>query len=61
MPTVSVDAELLQDLLSRRDDLVRTIAAGMTSGSWDPVMRAFDGLLATIARIEDALGRGNGA
>ena len=61
MPTVSVDAELLQDLLSRRDDLVRTIAAGMASGNWDPVMRAFDGLLATIARIEDTLGRGSGA
>jgi hypothetical protein len=61
MPTVSVDAGLLQDLLSRRDELVRTIAAGMTSGEWDPVMRAFDGLLSTIARLEDSLGRSDGA
>jgi hypothetical protein len=61
MPTVPVDAGLLQDLVSRRDDLVRTIEAGMTSGNWDPVMRAFDGLLSTIARLEDSLGRSDGA
>ncbi len=61
MPTVSVDAGLLQDLLSRRDELVRTIAAAMTAGEWDPVMGAFDGLLSTIARLEDSLGRSDGA
>ena len=55
MPTVRVDAELLQRLLGQRDELVRSITAGMTSGDWDPVMGAFDGLLATIARLEDSL------
>jgi hypothetical protein len=55
MPTVSVNAELLRDLLGQRDELVRAITAGMTSGDWDPVMGAFDGLLSTIARLEDSL------
>ncbi len=57
MPTVSVDAALLRELLRRRDDLVRSITASMTSGDWDPVMGAFDGLLATIARLEANLPR----
>jgi hypothetical protein len=57
MPTVSVDTALLQELLGRRDELVRAITAGMTSGDWDPVMRAFDELLAIIARVEDTLSR----
>jgi|PlaIllAssembly_1097288.scaffolds.fasta_scaffold106217_3 hypothetical protein len=57
MATVGVDAELLRDLLRQRDELVRSIAAGMTSGNWDPVMGAFDGLLATIARLEAGLPR----
>jgi hypothetical protein len=60
MATVTVDAALLQELLGRRDDLVRTIAAGVNSGDWDPVMRAFDGLLAAIARLEDGLRRETG-
>jgi hypothetical protein len=55
MPTVRVDAELLQDLLRRRDELVGAIRAGMTSGDWDPVMRAFDDLLATLTRVEQSL------
>jgi len=55
MPTVRVDAELLRDLLGKRDELVRSITAGMTSGDWGPVMGAFDGLLSTIARLEDSL------
>jgi hypothetical protein len=59
MATVGVDAELLRDLLRQRDELVRSIAAGMTSGNWDPVMGAFDGLLATIARLEAGLPRGD--
>jgi hypothetical protein len=59
MATVGVDAELLRDLLRQRDELVRAIAAGMTSGNWDPVMGAFDGLLATIARLEAGLPRGD--
>ncbi|MBP2672795.1 MAG: hypothetical protein H6Q87_1294 [candidate division NC10 bacterium] len=57
MPTVSVDAELLRDLLRHRDELVRSITAGMASGNWDAVMGAFDGLLATIARLEAGLPR----
>ena len=57
MATVGVDAELLRDLLRQRDELVRSIAAGMTSGNWDPVMGAFDALLATIARLEAGLPR----
>jgi hypothetical protein len=57
MATVSVDAELLRDLLRQRDELVRSIAAGIASGNWDPVMGAFDGLLATIARLEAGLPR----
>jgi len=57
MPTVSVDAGLLKDLLGRRDELVRAITAGMAAGDWDPVMRAFDGLLATITRVEESLRR----
>jgi hypothetical protein len=57
MPTVRVDTELLQELLRRRDELVGTIQAGMTSGDWDPVMRAFDGLLVTLTRLEESLDR----
>lgn len=57
MPTVSVDTELLRDLLRQRDELVRSITAGMASGNWDPVMGAFDGLLATIARLEAGVPR----
>ena len=57
MPTVRVDAELLRDLLTQRDELVRSITAGMHSGDWDPVMGAFDALLTTIARLEDSLPR----
>jgi hypothetical protein len=55
MPTISVDGGLLRDLLERRDALVHAITAGMTSGDWDPVLHAFDGLLSTIARLEDSL------
>jgi hypothetical protein len=57
MATVRVDGELLRDLLRQRDELVRSITAGMTSGDWGPVMGAFDGLLATIARLEADLPR----
>jgi hypothetical protein len=55
MPTVTVDAAILRDLLGQRDELVRAITAGMTAGNWDPVMRAFDALLATIAHLESSL------
>ena len=57
MPTVNVDAALLSDILGRRDELVRAIAAGVQSEDWDSIMRAFDGLLATIARLEEGLAR----
>jgi hypothetical protein len=57
MPTVPVDAALLQDILSRRDELVRAIVAGIQCEDWHAVMRAFDSLLATIARLEDSLAR----
>jgi hypothetical protein len=57
MPTVRVEAELLLDLLRRRDELVGAIRAGMTSGDWDPVMRAFDDLLVTLTRLEESLER----
>ncbi len=57
MATVQLDAELVQDLLRRRDALVGSITAGMTSGNWDPVMRAFDDLLAALARLEESVAR----
>jgi hypothetical protein len=53
--TVRVDAALFQDLLMRRDDLVRAITAGMASGEWDQVMDPFDGLLAAIKRLEESM------
>jgi alkylhydroperoxidase/carboxymuconolactone decarboxylase family protein YurZ len=51
--TVRIDAALVQDLLVRRDELVRAITAGMASGEWDQVMGPFDGLLAAIKRLEE--------
>jgi len=57
MPTVTVKTEDLQELFGRRDELVQAITAGMASGEWNPVMRAFDGLLVTINRLEESLGR----
>ena len=52
---VPVDAAIVQDLLSRRDELVRAITVGMASGEWDQVMGPFDGLLAAIKRLEEGL------
>jgi hypothetical protein len=51
--SVPVDTALVRDLLARRDELVRAITAGMTSGEWDQVMGPFDGLLAAIKRLEE--------
>ncbi|HSD49928.1 MAG TPA: hypothetical protein VLG48_00870 [Candidatus Methylomirabilis sp.] len=51
--TVRVDAALVQDLLVRRDELVRAITAGMATGEWEQVMSPFDGLLAAIKRLEE--------
>jgi hypothetical protein len=52
-PTVPIDAEILRDLLVRRDELVRAITAGMASGEWDQVMAPFEGLLVAIKRLEE--------
>ena len=55
MSTISIDVTILEDLLLRKEDLVRSITAGMASGEWERVMDAFDGLLVAIKRIEEAL------
>jgi hypothetical protein len=55
MSTFAVEAELVLELLGRRDALVRAITAGMASDDWDEVMRAFDGLLLALKRLEDSL------
>ncbi len=56
MPMVQVDVTVLQDLLLRRDELVRAITTGMASGEWDQVMGPFDELLVAIKRLEEGLG-----
>ncbi|MGE5850738.1 MAG: hypothetical protein ACM362_11460 [Candidatus Methylomirabilota bacterium] len=53
--TVRVDAAFIQDLLVRRDELVRAITAGMATGEWEQVMAPFDGLLAAIKRLEESV------
>ena len=55
MPKISIEAAILQDLLVRKEELVRSITAGMASGEWEQVMGAFDGLLVAITRIEESL------
>lgn len=55
MSTISIDLTILQDILLRKEELVRSITAGMASGEWDQVMGAFDGLLVAITRIEETL------
>jgi hypothetical protein len=60
MSSVAIRAESLAELLGQRDRLVQAIQGGMTSGSWDAVMPAFDGLLAAIARLEEEAGRTEG-
>ena len=52
---VRVDPAVVLDLLARRDELVRAITAGMTSGEWEQVMGPFDGLLAAIKRLEESV------
>jgi hypothetical protein len=54
MSTIPLEAGLLAELFGRREVLVRAIQAGATTGQWEPVMPAFDGLLAAIAEIERA-------
>ncbi|MFI5339244.1 MAG: hypothetical protein ACHQ7N_05350 [Candidatus Methylomirabilales bacterium] len=55
MPAIPVDEAVLQDLLARRDELVRAITAGMDSGDWDQVMAPFEGLLVAIKQLEESL------
>ncbi len=56
MPTVQIDLGILRELLGRRDALVQAITAGVSEEKWDPVMRAFDDLLAAFVRLEDSVG-----
>lgn len=55
MSSISIDEAILRDLLLRKEELVRSITAGIASGEWDQVMGAFDGLLVAIKRIEESL------
>ncbi len=57
MASVPVELAVLQEVLGRRDVLVRAITEGVQSGAWDPVMAAFDGLLAALAQLEASLSR----
>ncbi len=55
MSKIPLDAGLLAELFGRRDALVRAIQAGAGSGQWEPVMPAFDALLAVIVEMEQAV------
>ncbi len=55
MSAIAIEEELLQELLLRKSTLVQAITSAMASGTWEPVMPAFDDLLGTIGRIEGAL------
>jgi hypothetical protein len=55
--TIPVDLGLVEEILTRRDLLVQAIAAGAASDAWEPVLEAFDGLLAALAGLEESLGR----
>ena len=55
MNKVLLDAGLLAELFGRRDALVSAIQAGAVSGQWDPVMPAFDAMLAVIVELEQAV------
>ena len=55
MSTIPLDASLLAELFGRRDAVVRAIQAGAVSGQWEPVMPAFDALLAVIVELEQAV------
>lgn len=52
MPTIPIDVAILQELLLRKDELVRAITDGSASGKWEPVMGAFDGLMAALTQLE---------
>lgn len=55
MPVIPVDGAVLEELLARRDDLVRAITVGMASGDWDQVMPPFEALLVALKRLEEGL------
>lgn len=55
MPTIPIDAAILQELLLRKDELVRAITEGTASGKWEPVMGAFDGLMAALTQLEETV------
>ncbi len=55
MSVIAIEEEILQELLLRKATLVQAITTAMASGTWEPVMPAFDDLLGTIGRIEGAL------
>jgi hypothetical protein len=55
MNTVPLDARLLAELFGCRDALVRAIQAGAATGQWEPVMPAFDAMLAVIVELEQAV------
>ena len=57
-PKIAVDVAILQDLLARRNELVRAITAGMASEEWDQVMAPFEGLLVAIKQLEESLETG---
>ena len=55
MNKIPLDASLLTELFGRWDALVRAIQAGAASGQWEPVMPAFDAVLAVIVEMEQAV------
>ncbi len=55
MAAVAIDRVVLQEVLGRRDMLVRAITDAAASENWDAVMAAFDGLLTALAALEAAL------
>ncbi len=55
MNKIPLDASLLAELFGRRDALVCAIQAGAASGQWEPVMPAFDAMLAVIVELEQAV------
>jgi hypothetical protein len=58
---VLIDAAVVQGLLARRDELVRTITASMASQDWQPVMPAFDALLAALQQLEASVEANRGS
>jgi hypothetical protein len=55
MTQVSVDATIVQEVLARRDELVRAITAGMASGQWEQVMGPFEGLMVALKQLEQTV------